>query len=168
MEAETPRRGRPRRFSFGEGTGIAPIAILKKMKREQPPAIASCSSSESGQHTLLTRVPVIIGAILVLDWILLATLVNCYGWELPLGETVIMGVVGLLVIVYYEWRWSEPVAMRLQSEPGLLDRWSFERILLLIAGLVMLIPGVVTDFLGVLLLMPGIRRTIVHLVNLRL
>jgi UPF0716 protein FxsA len=138
------------------------------MKEEQPKLSTCCESDERAGHALLRRLPVIVAAIVVLDWVFLAVLVGWLGWQLPLVETAVMGTLGLLVIVYYEWRWSEPVALRLQSEPGLLDRWSFDKILLLIGGLVLLIPGFVTDFMGVLLLMPGIRRTIVHLVNLRL
>jgi UPF0716 family protein affecting phage T7 exclusion len=140
----------------------------KNTDQGQPTDTACCEANERACDTPFRRVPVVVAAIVVLDWIFLAILVCCLGWQLPLAETAVMGTVGLLVIVYYEWRWSEPVAVRLRSEPGLLDRWSFEKILLLVAGLVLLIPGVVTDFMGVLLLMPGIRRTIVHLVNLRL
>jgi UPF0716 protein FxsA len=138
------------------------------MKEEQPKVMACCESDERAGHALFRRLSVVVAGIVVLDWIFLAILVGWFGWQLPLVETAVMGTLGLLVIIYYEWRWSEPVALRLQSEPGLVDGWSFERILLLIAGVVLLLPGVMTDVMGVLLLMPGIRRTIVHLVNLSL
>jgi UPF0716 protein FxsA len=109
---------------------------------------------------VLRRLPLIICAVVVLDWLFLGALFYCFGWRLPLVENIIATVIGLLAIGYYEWRWSDVVAQYLQSEPGLLDRHSLEKILLLVAGIVLLIPGILTDALGLLLLTPGVRRLI--------
>jgi len=88
-----------------------------------------------------------------------------FSWKLALTETGLTTIVGLAVIAYYEWRWSEAVAKRFDSESGLFDAWSLEKILLLVAGIVILIPGVLTDVLGLLLLMPAVRRMIVAYSN---
>jgi UPF0716 family protein affecting phage T7 exclusion len=135
---------------------------------EEKISFASGLGSENGDvnKLVLRRVPIVIYAVVALDWLLLGSLFYWLDWRIPLIETILASIVGLSVIVYYEWRWSEVVAKRLESEPGLLDRWSFEKILLLIAGFVFLIPGVTADFIAALLLMPGIRRTIVNLFHL--
>jgi UPF0716 family protein affecting phage T7 exclusion len=112
---------------------------------------------------VLRRLPLIICAVVVLDFVLWATLCYWCGWKPIIIQSVATTVIGLTVIVYYEWRWSEFVAKRLEAEPATLDVGSFEKILLLIAGIVFLIPGIVTDFLGLFLLMPKVRRGIVHM-----
>jgi len=114
---------------------------------------------------VLGRLPIIICAVVVVDFLLWGMLSYWFGWKLALAETSLTTIAGLAVIIYYEWRWSEAVVKRLESEPGFLDSWAFERILLLVAGSVLLIPSVVTDLLGLLLLLPGIRRMIVAYAN---
>ena len=88
-----------------------------------------------------------------------------FSWKSALAETGVMTIVGLAVILYYEWRWSEAVAKRLELEPAALDGWALEKILLLVAGIVLLIPGVLTDILGLIVLIPGVRRMIVAYAN---
>jgi UPF0716 protein FxsA len=114
------------------------------------------------ETTVLKRLPIIICAVVTLDLLFLGVLSYRFDWRLPLAETVVITIVGLLVIGYYEWRWSDVVAKSLESEPGLLDSTSLEKILLLVAGIVLLIPGVLTDVLGLLLLTPWVRRFIVR------
>ena len=109
---------------------------------------------------MLRRLPIIICALVAMDWLLLGGLFYWFDWKIPLIENIATTAVGLLVIVYYEWRWSEAVAKCLESEPRLLDSHSLEKILLLVAGIVLLIPGVLTDVLGLLLLAPWVRRFI--------
>ena len=116
---------------------------------------------------MLRRLPFIIFVAVALDFLLWGMLSYCFGWNFGLIETGLTTIAGLAVILYYEWRWSEAVAKRLESEPGLLDAWSLEKILLLVAGIVLLIPGFVTDLLGLFLLLPAIRRMIVSTLELR-
>ena len=118
---------------------------------------------EEGKETesgVLKRLPIIICVVVALDLLLLGVLSCQFDWKLPLAENIATTIIGLLVIVYYEWRWSEVVAKSLESEPGVIDRLSLERILILVAGVVLLIPGVLTDVLGMLLLVPRVRRLI--------
>ena len=136
---------------------------------EENKSFASALGSEDSDvnKILLRRVPIVICVVVALDWLLLGRLSSIgSAGKFRCTETILAIFVGLLVIIYYEWRWSEAVAKRLEAEPGLLDSWSLEKILLLIAGFVFLIPGVATDFLAVLMLMPGIRQTIVNLFQL--
>ena len=77
-----------------------------------------------------------------------------------MAENGLTTVLGLAVILYYEWRWSEAVAERLMSEPAVLDGWALEKILLLVAGIILVIPGFLTDIFGLVLLVPRVRRLI--------
>jgi UPF0716 family protein affecting phage T7 exclusion len=110
---------------------------------------------------VLRRLPIIICAVVVLDLLFWGMLSYWLGWSYGLVETGLTTIAGLAVIIYYEWRWSDAVTKRIESEPRLLDGWVFEKVLLLIAGIVLLIPGVLTDCLGIAMLMPAVRRMIV-------
>jgi UPF0716 family protein affecting phage T7 exclusion len=111
------------------------------------------------------RIRLILFAVMALDIMLWGMLWYWFGWKVGLTETGVTTVIGLAVVIYYEKRWSEMVTKRIELDPCSVDSWSLEKMLLLIAGLVFLIPGIVTDLLGVLLLMPGIRRTIANLLQ---
>jgi UPF0716 protein FxsA len=114
------------------------------------------------------RSPIIaIGALVALDLLLLGMLFCRFDWKLALAETLVTSIAGLLVIGYYEWRWADVVVKSLESEPGVLDRLSLERILLLIAGIVLLIPGVLTDAAALILLVPWVRRLVARRYCLR-
>jgi UPF0716 protein FxsA len=110
---------------------------------------------------MLRRLPFIIFLFVALDFLLLGALTYWLGWKPAAVENGLTTVIGLVVILYYEWRWSEAVAGRIESEPAALDSWCLEKILLLVAGIVLLIPGVMTDILGMLMLLPSVRRLIV-------
>jgi UPF0716 protein FxsA len=110
---------------------------------------------------VLKRLPFIIFSLVALDFLALAAFWHWFGWKPALAENGLTTIVGLMVIIYYEWRWSEAVAQRLEIEPAALDSWAIEKILLLVAGIVLLIPGVLTDILGLFLLIPKVRRLIV-------
>ncbi len=110
---------------------------------------------------MLRRLPFIICLFVAFDFLLLGTLTYWLGWKPAVVGNGVTTVIGLVVILYYEWRWSEAVARRIESEPSALDSWCLEKILLLVAGIVLLIPGVMTDVLGLLVLIPSVRRLIV-------
>jgi UPF0716 protein FxsA len=113
------------------------------------------------EHPVLKRLPFILFLLVAVDFLVMAGFWHWFGWKPTLAENGLMTIVGLIVIIYYEWRWSEAVAKRLEIEPVTLDRWSVEKILLLVAGVVLLIPGFLTDILGLVLLIPRVRRLIV-------
>jgi UPF0716 protein FxsA len=137
------------------------------MERERP-EIDSTKSLRCDPHRMMFACLVVVCLIVALDWFLLGALFYGIGWKIPLIETVAMAILGLVVLVYYERRWSETVVEQLESEPGFLDRWSLDKMLILVAGLVLLLPGVLTDVAGLLLLMPAMRRTLVNLAQLYL
>jgi UPF0716 family protein affecting phage T7 exclusion len=127
-------------------------------------AIRAVSESHSDPHRMgafLLATCVLV----ILDFTFLGGVLYAMGWEIPLVETLVAGVIGLAVLVYYVCRWSEKVAQRIECE-GLLDRWSAEKMLLLVAGLLLLIPGAFTDFVALLLLVPGMRRMLINLCQL--
>jgi UPF0716 protein FxsA len=111
---------------------------------------------------VIRRLLLVVCALVALDFLLLGFLSRECHWGIPLAITILATILGFVVIIYYERRWSEVVAKSLEEEPGLLDRASLEKILLLIAGIVFLIPGILTDVLALILLIPSVRRQIVR------
>ena len=109
---------------------------------------------------MLKRFPLVVCALIAMDLLLKGMVGCCFDWRISLTKTIVTAVLGLSVIAYYEWRWSAAVVARLEKEQGYFDSWSFERILLLIAGIVLVFPGIMIDFVGVVLLMPWVRRLI--------
>jgi UPF0716 protein FxsA len=131
-------------------------------------SVCSCVArwDGDGEDDVLRRLPIIICGVVALDLLLVVTFSCCFGWRLPLAEVVATSAFGLSVIVYYELRWSKAVMKCLASETGLLDRQSLERMLLLVAGVVLLIPGILTDTLALVLMVPWVRRQIAVRCNL--
>jgi len=115
---------------------------------------------------MLGRLPFIICVIVTLDLLFKVLPSFFVGWRVPLTAAVATAALGVLVILYYQWRWSEAVTKRLEAEPGLLDSESFAKMLLLVAGIMLLVPGILTDTLAVVLLVPWVRRQIAGRCNL--
>lgn len=109
---------------------------------------------------MLKRLPFIIFLVVACDLLLLGGLTYWWGWKPTLAENGLTTILGLAVILYYEWRWSEAVAARLTAEPAVLDDWALEKILLLVAGIILVIPGFLTDIFGLVLLLPRVRRLV--------
>jgi UPF0716 protein FxsA len=110
---------------------------------------------------VLRRLPIVIFLVVAIDFLLLAAFTCWFGWQPALTHSGLMTLVGLLVILNYEWRWSDLVAEHLAQEPLVFDGWALEKMLLLVAGIVLLIPGLLTDVLGLVLLIPAVRRWVV-------
>jgi UPF0716 protein FxsA len=96
------------------------------------------------------------------DLLLLAALSYFVGWRLPLGESIFMITIGLAVITGYQSRWSKAIAESLDADcfNAVSDRRCFEELLLLVAGILLVIPGIMTDAVALLLLVPWVRRRI--------
>ncbi len=111
---------------------------------------------------LLTALCVIVAA----DLSLLAALSYFVGWRLPLGGSIFMVLVGLAVITHYQPRWSKAIAESLDADclDAVSDQHCLAELLLLAAGILLLIPGVISDALGWLLLVPWVRRQIARCV----
>ena len=119
---------------------------------------------------MFMRVAVVaICLLLVADLLLFVPLCHFFGWELPVIEIAVSAVIGLLVIGWYEWRWSDTVANQVECamRGGARTTSScVEKMLLLLAGVFLILPGQLTDGIGFLLLVPGSRRLIIQLLNL--
>jgi len=96
------------------------------------------------------------------DWLLLTTLVYFVNWRIPLAENIATTLIGFVVIAIYLWRWSDPFARSMDADhcAPLSDRHRLEGLLLLGAGILLLIPGVLTDVVGLVMLLPWVRRQI--------
>ncbi|MEN6457673.1 MAG: FxsA family protein [Thermoguttaceae bacterium] len=105
----------------------------------------------------------IVCALVAVDLLLFAPVCFLLGWQLPLVESLLSGGMGILVIGYYEWRWAGLIADRLGGEcPEPLGTAQLERILLIVAGLFLILPGILSTILGMLMLLPPVRRLTAH------
>ncbi len=107
--------------------------------------------------------------LLVADTLVLLPLSHFIGWGVPVAEMGVSAVIGLAAIGWYEWRWSNAVADQFEPElqkPGREAGFCAEKMLLLVAGVLLILPGFLSDGVGLLLLLPGIRRLVVQLLPL--
>ena len=82
------------------------------------------------------------------------------GWRFLVNVSIVTGVLalcGLVVIGLAVMRYASVVVRRLDQDECLDDELS-AGLLLLVAGILMLLPGIITDTLGLLLLLPATRR----------
>lgn len=91
------------------------------------------------------------------ELVLLLYLADATSWQLTLALVLATGVTGTLLARSQGWRvWSrireELAAGRMPTEP-LLDA-----VLIFVAGALLLTPGVLTDLLGITLLIPWTRK----------
>jgi UPF0716 protein FxsA len=111
---------------------------------------------------MLKRVLIALCVLVILDMLLLAALSYFVGWQLPLGESIVGVILGIAVITGYRSCWSKAIGDSLNSE--YLDIASCQQclaeMLLLVAGILIVIPGLMGDTLGLLLLVPWFRRRV--------
>ena len=81
------------------------------------------------------------------------------GWRLLVDVSLVTAVFGVVVIGLTIVRYAAVVAHRLDQDECLDDELS-TGLLLLAAGVLLLLPGIITDFLGLALLLPATRRLI--------
>jgi UPF0716 protein FxsA len=108
---------------------------------------------------MIRRLPTIICLIVLADLLILLLITYCFGWKITLIQNIASTILGIAVIIRYERHWSHLVAENMgvdDSKP--LGRRSIEKMLLLVAGILLIIPGIFTDLLGLSLLMPWVRR----------
>ena len=92
------------------------------------------------------------------ELVLLLYLADATSWQMTLGLVIATGVIGTWLARSQGWRvWSrihtELAAGRMPTEP-LLDA-----VLIFVAGALLLTPGILTDLLGILLLIPRTRTS---------
>ncbi len=113
--------------------------------------------------TLILRLAVVS----LLDLTLLLVLANYTSWEFALAEVLVSGLLGLAVIRYVTAHFGHKVLSRLAASespgPVLADG-----AILLIAGILLILPGIASDVVGLLLLIPWVRRQAVAWLRRRL
>ena len=105
---------------------------------------------------MLARLAMLFLLIFIGEMMLLFWLADEAGWNVALGEVLLTGVLGTLV-VRWQGVWTfRKVQQKLESQEtpatALIDG-----LLIFIAGLFLITPGLVTDTIGVLLLIPPSR-----------
>ncbi len=91
------------------------------------------------------------------DLTLLLILANYTSWQVALVEVLASGLLGLVVIRYVTAQFGHRVLSRLAASespgPVLADG-----VILFVAGILLILPGIVSDLVGLLLLIPLVRR----------
>ncbi len=98
---------------------------------------------------------------------LLLILANYTSWEVALGEVLASGLLGLVVIRYVTAQFGPRVLSRVAASesPGAALA---DGALLFVAGILLLLPGIISDIAGLLLLIPLVRRLTVAWLRRRL
>ena len=105
------------------------------------------------------RLPLLLCLIVGLDLVLLLAVTWWVSWKVTLIQNILSAILGIAVIIRYELRWSRMVAENLGVDDSeSLGDHGLEKLLLLGAGILLLIPGLLSDLFGLLLLVPWIRR----------
>jgi UPF0716 protein FxsA len=97
--------------------------------------------------------------IAAVEAILMILVGHTAGWLVVLAETVLMAVVGVAVMAGAWLRFGR--SLRDAHEP--FDDAQVSHVLLLVAGLLLLIPGLIADTVALLLLIPAVRRLVATL-----
>jgi UPF0716 protein FxsA len=117
-------------------------------------------------HRKMSKLLVLFVAIPLLELYLLTVLGQRIGLLETIGLVVLAGVAGAALARSQGRRvlqgWQESLAQGRMPEDGVLDG-----LLVLIGGVLLIAPGVLTDLVGVLLLLPPTRRIALRLVRAR-
>jgi UPF0716 protein FxsA len=105
-----------------------------------------------------------IAVLVVVELVLLVLSAVCLRWWVPVAESLIAAILGLFVIGYALQHYREAVFARLDSDVCSDDRLANGPWLLL-AGVLLLIPGLLTDLVGLALLVPSVRHAAIRAVR---
>jgi UPF0716 protein FxsA len=103
----------------------------------------------------------------LVDLTLLLILANYTSWEVALVEVLASGLLGIAVIRYVTAQFGPRILSRLAASesPGATLA---DGALLFVAGVLLLLPGIISDIAGLLLLIPLVRRLMVAWLRRRL
>ena len=103
----------------------------------------------------------------LLDLTLLLVLADYTSWEIALAEVLLSALLGVAVIRYVTAHFGHKVLHRLAASespaPVLADG-----AILFVAGSLLMLPGIISDLVGLLLLIPWVRRQTVAWLRRRL
>ena len=106
--------------------------------------------------TVMRTVVVLTSVVLAIDLVSTAILVGYVGWWFALGEALLSGLFGLAVVGYLFWQHRKVYA----RSPSTELQWN--GVLLLMAAAMLILPGIVSDAIGLLLLVPPLRKAFVR------
>jgi UPF0716 protein FxsA len=106
----------------------------------------------------MSRIALVVALFLVALEVTLSAAMGWYvGWGMLLSVVATSAVIGVVVIGYVLWRYGAEIAEILDSDEALKSR-HVGGLMLALAGLLMLIPSLLTDVAGLILLLPAVRR----------
>jgi UPF0716 protein FxsA len=91
-------------------------------------------------------------------------IVNYAGWTFPICLSFGTAMLGLLVIYYVSLRYGSLI--RTNMEQNILDDAGIDKFLLLLAGGLLILPGIFTDLVGLALLLRIVRRLVLIILTM--
>jgi UPF0716 protein FxsA len=113
---------------------------------------------------MVLMLKIAIAVLVVVEIALLILSAACLHWWIPVAESLIAAFLGLCVIGYALEHYREAAFARLDSDVCLDDRLANGPWLLL-AGVLLLVPGMLTDLVGVALLVAPLRHAAIRAVR---
>jgi UPF0716 protein FxsA len=103
-------------------------------------------------------------ALLILDISLSVLIADYAGWKFSLCESFGTAMLGLMVICYVSIRYG--AIIRNNIEQNTLDDIGIDKFLLLLAGGLLILPGIFTDIVGLALLLRFVRRLVLMILTM--
>jgi len=113
------------------------------------------------------RLVVLFVAFGIVDLTLLLVLADYTSWQVALTEMLASGLLGIAVIRYGSARFGGRIMSRLMAREPLGDVLA-DGAILCFAGILLILPGVISDVAGLLLLIPPVRRLLIKWLKRRL
>jgi UPF0716 protein FxsA len=153
-----------------DGGGIQLTASWNRNRRpaqpgdeRNPPACGRCPSATRpripNHRIVLLRLLLVVLVTAVAELALLFYLADWLGWLSALLLVLITGAVGIVLLRMQNWQASRRIRRDLK-QGHLPTEALFDTVLLLLAGVLLIVPGPLTDALGVLLVIPRTRRVV--------
>jgi UPF0716 family protein affecting phage T7 exclusion len=122
-----------------------------------------CTSRIDNEYTMSRthKLPYLVGVLVAVEFALLLVLGWRIGWHYVLAERLITSIVGLGLALFALRRYGPSMAASLNDDE-LFDARLVNGSLLLVAGLLFLVPGILTDLAALTLLLPPVRNRLVQ------
>ena len=103
-------------------------------------------------------------ALVIVDIWSLVLMVDYAGWKFFLCQFFGTAILGLAVICYTSFRYGSLISNNI--EQNILDDTGMDKLLLLFAGGLLILPGFFTDILGLALLLRFVRRLVLIILTM--
>jgi UPF0716 family protein affecting phage T7 exclusion len=107
---------------------------------------------------------IILAAFLIVDCTTLVIFANFTDWLISLSLAAATALFGLGVIYFVYVRYG--ALIRKDLNDNTIDYTFMDKLCIMMAGCLLILPGIGTDLLGLVLLLPFVRRSAVRMITL--